>query len=150
KYKILGGNLGAREGRVQILGVAGPKALCELGDSPGGLEGARPCTPGGQDRVRGMEEPSHQPAAGPQEGDLVEAAVTRLAHGGAGVARVDGLVVFVRGGLPGDTLRARIRARRRAFAEAEVVEILAPSPQRVSPPCPHFGSCGGCHWMDLA
>lgn len=96
-----------------------------------------------------MDEP-HQPSPGPREGDLIEAEVTGLAHGGAGVARVEGLVVFVRGGLPGDTVRARIRARRRAFAEAEAVGILTRSPQRVVPPCAHFGACGGCHWMDLS
>jgi 23S rRNA (uracil1939-C5)-methyltransferase len=85
-----------------------------------------------------------------QVGDLVEADVTGLAHGGAGVARVDGLVVFVRGGLPGDTVQARILSRKRAFADAEAVSVLSPSPQRVVPPCAHFGACGGCHWMDLA
>jgi 23S rRNA (uracil1939-C5)-methyltransferase len=91
-----------------------------------------------------------QASPGPQEGAFIEAQVTGLAHGGAGVARVEGLVVFVRGGLPGDTVRARVRARKRAFAEADAVEILLPSPQRVPPVCAHFGACGGCHWMDLA
>lgn len=92
----------------------------------------------------------HRETAGPQVGDLIEVIVAGLAHGGAGVARVEGLVVFVRGGLPGDTVRARIRSRKRAFAEADALEILSPSPRRVTPPCAHFGACGGCHWMDLA
>src|SRR5262245_60452852 len=95
-----------------------------------------------------MDGPRPEPSPGPREGDEIEVAVTRLAHGGAGVARASGLVVFVRGGLPGD--RVRVRGRKRSFAQADVVALLEPSPERVTPPCVHFGACGGCHWMDLA
>src|SRR5262245_3755044 len=97
-----------------------------------------------------MDSASGKEDQGPRPGDLVDVVVTGLAHGGSGVARTEGLVVFVRGGLPGDSVRARIRGRKRSFAEADVVEVLAPSPQRTLPPCPHFGACGGCHWMDLS
>lgn len=76
-------------------------------------------------------------------------AVERLAFGGKGVARVDGLVVFVDGGLPGSTLRARVNKVKKGFAEAVCESVLTPSPQEVLPQCPHFGVCGGCQWQNL-
>ncbi len=79
----------------------------------------------------------------------LELAVERLAFGGKGVARADGLVVFVEGGLPGSRVRGRITRVKKGFAEAVVVDTLAPSPQAAEPRCPHFGVCGGCVWQDL-
>lgn len=79
----------------------------------------------------------------------VELAVTRLALGGKGVARLEGLVFFVDGGLPGATVLARVEKVKKGFAEARVVRTLIPSPQAVAPRCPHFGVCGGCVWQDL-
>ncbi|MEL7641186.1 MAG: 23S rRNA (uracil(1939)-C(5))-methyltransferase RlmD [Solidesulfovibrio sp.] len=76
--------------------------------------------------------------------------VDRLAYGGKGVARVEGLVVFVSGGLPGATVRAKVTKCKKGFAEAVAVETLSPSPEAVAPPCPHFGVCGGCLWQDLS
>src|SRR5215813_13248681 len=84
-----------------------------------------------------------------QPGDVLEATIGDLAYGGAGVARVEGFVLFVPGTVPGDRVRIRIRSRRPAFAEADAVELLAPSPERVVPRCAHFGACGGCQWMQL-
>ncbi|MCL6553694.1 MAG: 23S rRNA (uracil(1939)-C(5))-methyltransferase RlmD [Firmicutes bacterium] len=75
--------------------------------------------------------------------------VDRLAYGGRGVARVDGLVVFVDGAAPGEVVRARVRRVRRTFAEAATVEVLEPSPARTAPRCPHFGPCGGCVWQHI-
>lgn len=76
-------------------------------------------------------------------------AVDRVAFGGKGVARVDGLVVFVDGGLPGATVRARVTRVKKGFAEAVAVETLTSSPAAVAAPCPHFGLCGGCVHQDL-
>ena len=84
-----------------------------------------------------------------RDGMELELAVSRLALGGRGVARLDGLVVFVDGGLPGARVRARVTRVRKGFAEAEVTETLVPSPRAVAPECPHFGVCGGCLWQDL-
>jgi 23S rRNA (uracil1939-C5)-methyltransferase len=70
----------------------------------------------------------------------VEIAVDSLAHGGAGVGRSEGFVVFVRGAIPGDTVRARIEKSKRSFAEARVVEVLEPSPDRLDPELPHPGA----------
>jgi 23S rRNA (uracil1939-C5)-methyltransferase len=83
-------------------------------------------------------------------GDEVEVRVDSLAYGGNGVARLDGFVVFVRRGLPGDTVRAEVTKVKRGFAEATALEIVEPGPDRVAAPCPHFGACGGCRFQDYA
>ena len=75
-----------------------------------------------------------------------------MVAGGAALARDgDGRVVFVRGALPGERVRARIVEARRDFARAEAVEILEASPDRVAPPCPALAAgCGGCTWQHVA
>jgi 23S rRNA (uracil1939-C5)-methyltransferase len=89
-------------------------------------------------------------AAPVKKGQDVDVRVDSLAYGGNGVARVDGFVVFVRGGLPGDRVRARVTKTKRGFAEAVAEEVLEPSRDRVEAPCPYFGTCGGCRFQDLA
>jgi 23S rRNA (uracil1939-C5)-methyltransferase len=79
-------------------------------------------------------------AARPQRGDELELTIDRLAHGGAGVARADGYVVFVRGAVPGDRVRARVTKSKRSFGEADSVELLEPSADRVEPVAPHPGA----------
>ena len=76
----------------------------------------------------------------PRRGDELELSIDRLAHGGAGVARSEGYVVFVRGAVPGDRVRARITKAKRSFAEADSIELLEPSPDRVEPLAPHPGA----------
>ena len=80
----------------------------------------------------------------------LELTIDRLAFGGNGVARLNGFVVFVRRGLPGDTVRARVTKVQRRHAEALATEILQPSPLRVEAPCRHYPACGGCRFQDLA
>jgi len=89
-------------------------------------------------------------AAPVRTGDELELHVDSLAYGGNGVARHDGFVLFVRRGLPGDTVRARVTKVKRGFAEATAEEVLAPSSDRVAAPCRHFGACGGCRFQDYA
>src|ERR671915_880220 len=79
-------------------------------------------------------------ATRPRRGDELELTIDRLAHGGAGVARTDGYVVFVRGAVPGDRVRARIGKSKRSFAEADTLELLEPSPDRIEPAVPHPGA----------
>ena len=94
----------------------------------------------------------------PAIGDVLEVAVGPVAHGGHCVARHgdDGLVLFVRHTLPGEVVRARVTevGSQGRFLRADAVEVLAPSPDRVQPPCPFAGPgrCGGCDWqhVDLA
>jgi 23S rRNA (uracil1939-C5)-methyltransferase len=76
----------------------------------------------------------------PRAGEELDLSVERLAYGGAGVARVGGYVVFVRDGVPGDRVRARITRAKRSYAEADSVELLDPSPDRVEPVAPHPGA----------
>ena len=72
-----------------------------------------------------------------------------MAAGGAALAReAGGRVVFVEGALPGERVRARVTERRKDFGRAVAVDILEPSPDRVSPPCPALATgCGGCTWQ---
>ena len=80
----------------------------------------------------------------------LELRIDSLAYGGNGVARLDGFVVFVRAGLPGDTVRARVTKVQRRHAEAVATEVLESGPQRVEAPCAHYPACGGCRFQDLA
>ena len=86
----------------------------------------------------------------PSRGDTAEVVIESLATGGRGVARLDGYVVFVDRALPGDRVRIRLRSARRRHGEADVLELIAPGPDRVEPACPHVGACGGCRWQALA
>ena len=78
-----------------------------------------------------------------------------LSHDGRGVARrpdghpAAGKTVFVSGALPGEQVLARQTGRSRHFDEAQVVEVLQASPERVPPRCVHFGTCGGCALQHL-
>jgi 23S rRNA (uracil1939-C5)-methyltransferase len=89
-------------------------------------------------------------AAPVQRDQELELRIDSLAYGGNGVARLDGFVVFVRAGLPGDTVRARVTKVQRRHAEAVATEVVEPGPQRVTAPCAHFPACGGCRFQDLA
>jgi tRNA/tmRNA/rRNA uracil-C5-methylase (TrmA/RlmC/RlmD family) len=88
-----------------------------------------------------------------QTGQVVEVTAGDVAHGGWCVARpADGPVLFVRHALPGERILARVTEVTTHLARAEAVEILAPSPDRVRPPCPQArpGGCGGCDWQHAA
>ena len=76
----------------------------------------------------------------PERGAELDLRVDDLAFGGNGVARLDGYVVFVRGGVPGDRVRAVVTKRKRAYAEARVLEVLEPSPDRIPPVADHPGA----------
>ncbi len=95
------------------------------------------------DRMSGGPSPARPDA-------LVELELGAVANGGVCVARLDGRVVFVRHGLPGERVRVRLTDDRQArYWRGDAVEILRPSPDRVEPPCPHAGpgACGGCDWQ---
>jgi 23S rRNA (uracil1939-C5)-methyltransferase len=76
----------------------------------------------------------------PSRGDQLELTIDSLAFGGAGVARLDGYVVFVSDAVPGDRVRAVVGKSKRGYAEARAVEILEPSPQRIAPLADHPGA----------
>jgi 23S rRNA (uracil1939-C5)-methyltransferase len=75
-----------------------------------------------------------------ERGDELELTVDSLAFGGAGVARRDGYVVFVRDAIPGDTVRAVVTKRKKAYAEARTVALLEPGPERIDAVAAHPGA----------
>lgn len=77
------------------------------------------------------------------------AEVTGLDHEGRGVARLDGKVTFIADALPGETVEFRYTGRWRDHDEGQVTAVTVASPQRVAPPCVHFGVCGGCALQHL-
>lgn len=83
---------------------------------------------------------------------FVELRPTAVAAGGESVARdASGRVVFVRGTLPGERVRAVLTEEKRSFARADTIEVLEPSADRREPPCPHVAEgCGGCDWQHVA
>ncbi len=85
-----------------------------------------------------------------RRGDTLELTIDDLAFGGEGVGRVDGYVVFVRGGLPGDRLRVKITEARSRYGRGVIEAVETPAADRVAAPCPYFGRCGGCRLQHLS
>jgi 23S rRNA (uracil1939-C5)-methyltransferase/tRNA (uracil-5-)-methyltransferase len=80
----------------------------------------------------------------------IELVIDSLTNLGAGVGRVGGWVVFVPFTLPGERVRVRIYRNDKSYSQGDLVEVLEPSPDRATPPCPLFGDCGGCQYQHLA
>ena len=68
---------------------------------------------------------------------------------GLAVARVDEMVVFVEGAIPGDVCTIQIYKVKKKFGEAKMIKLEVPSPHRTTAPCEHFGTCGGCKWQHM-
>lgn len=81
-----------------------------------------------------------------EKNEIIALDITGTNSEGDGIARVgaDGYVVFVRGALPGENVRARVVKVSKRWAQAEAVEIIRPADVRRRPACRHFGRCGGC------
>ena len=91
------------------------------------------------------------PLPSPNVGDTFETPITKLVTGGAGLGRSpDGLTTFVPGTAAGDVVRVRVKRRRKGFLEAELVEVLTASPDRVEPPLGELGSLSGCDLQHLS
>lgn len=86
----------------------------------------------------------------PHRGDTLTVSIDDLAFGGDGVGRVDGYVMFVRGGIPGDRLRVRVTEARARFGRGAIEAVETPSPDRIEAPCEYFGRCGGCRLQHMA
>ena len=80
----------------------------------------------------------------------LELQIESLAYGGMGLARKDDFVIFVKGGIPGQKVNARIYIKKKGYAEARVQHIITESPNAVEAPCDHFGVCGGCKIQNLS
>ena len=83
-------------------------------------------------------------------GELCRVTVGGYASDGAGVARLDGQVVFVQGGLRGEECLVRLTHAGRTALWGTVAEVLTPSPGRTAPDCPHFPRCGGCQLRHMS
>lgn len=95
--------------------------------------------------------PSASSSTRPRPGDEIVVTVDRLTYGGQGIARAEGLAVFVNGAAPCETARTKVRRTFRRHVEADVVEVVKPSPDRIDPRCTHFREgCGGCTWQHVA
>lgn len=70
--------------------------------------------------------------------------IEKIVYGGKGLSRDLQKVVFVPFTLPGEKVRIQLRREHRDYLDADPVEILEPSANRVEPACPYFGRCGGC------
>jgi len=79
----------------------------------------------------------------------VEVDVERLDHQLKGVASYGGRPLFITGALAGERVRCRITEQKRNWAEAELLEVLTPAPERITPACPHYRLCGGCQLQHL-
>ncbi|MBC8375322.1 MAG: 23S rRNA (uracil(1939)-C(5))-methyltransferase RlmD [FCB group bacterium] len=84
-----------------------------------------------------------------KKGDSIELEIESLAFGGKGVAKVDGLAIFVERTIPGQKVLARIVKKKKSFAEAYPLEILKKAPNEIEAKCPAFGTCGGCRLQNL-
>ncbi|MCH8123140.1 MAG: 23S rRNA (uracil(1939)-C(5))-methyltransferase RlmD [Bacteroidetes bacterium] len=84
-----------------------------------------------------------------KRGSEITVEVEKFADRGKSIARVDGYVVFVPGGVPGDRIRVRVTKAKRKYAEAIPIEVLEASSDRILPECPYFGTCGGCKWQHV-
>ena len=84
-----------------------------------------------------------------QNGQEIVVDVDRVALEGHGVARHDGLVVFVDKALPGERVRAQVRRVKSNLAHARTLEVLRASPERIPGRCSHLAVCGGCTWQEL-
>jgi len=82
-------------------------------------------------------------------GEVIEVQIGPVAHGGHFVARYNGQVIFVRHGITDELVKIKITSVSSKIAHADVIEVLKPSENRVSPPCKYAGSCGGCDFQHI-
>ena len=75
--------------------------------------------------------------------------ITGVAAEGKSIARVNDMVVFIPYGAPGDVVNIKLDKKKSSYAEAHIVDMVKPSPDRVTPACEHFGVCGGCKWQHI-
>lgn len=85
-----------------------------------------------------------------REGRVYPAAIEGYGSGGEGVARIEGMAVFVKGALRGERVETFIEHVGHSAAWGRVERILEPSPERTQPDCPHYGLCGGCQFRHMS
>ena len=83
------------------------------------------------------------------KGQQIEVEISGIAFGGKGMVHINGMAVFVDQAVPGDRALIHIKRKKKRYAEARVIKLIEPSPQRIDPPCVYSGFCGGCKWQFL-
>jgi 23S rRNA (uracil1939-C5)-methyltransferase len=96
-------------------------------------------------KIKNAARVGHPQVHKPAEPQLVE--IEKPVYGGAFLARLEGKAVFVPLTLPGEQAWVRITQSKPGYATAEADEIVRVAPERITPACPHFGACGGCHYQ---
>src|SRR3990167_10464622 len=76
--------------------------------------------------------------------------IRSLSHDGRGIATIASKTAFVSGALPNETITCQITHQHKNYHEAETTEVVSPSPERTTPPCQHFGVCGGCSLQHMS
>ncbi len=84
-----------------------------------------------------------------KKGEEITVKIESLAYGARGVARVDDFVIFVDGGIPGQTVKIFVYKKRKGYGEARIVDVIEESPNFIPPRCEHFQYCGGCKVQHL-
>ena len=84
-----------------------------------------------------------------KKGAEVELTIDSAAFKGKGIAKENGLAVFVPNTAPGDRVRARIVKKKKNYREGKLLEVLEPGPERIEPRCRHALTCGGCSWQHV-
>ncbi|HYU19640.1 MAG TPA: class I SAM-dependent RNA methyltransferase [Chloroflexota bacterium] len=96
-----------------------------------------------------MSRRASAPAPAPA-GRRVHLELSGVAYGGEAIGRAEGQVVFVPYGLPGEEVEVELVEDKGDYARGVIVELIKASPERAEPPCPYFGTCGGCQWQHAA
>jgi len=81
--------------------------------------------------------------------DELRVSIEKLVYGGDGLAHADGNTVFVPYVLPGEQVRAAAKSKRKKLVWAQLLEVTSASAQRAGARCPHFQTCGGCHYQHI-
>ena len=84
-----------------------------------------------------------------KKGQDISVEIEDLAFGGTGISHINDFVIFVKNGLPGQKVYARITKVKSSFAEARILKVLKKSPMQDDAPCPYFEYCGGCTFQNL-
>ena len=75
--------------------------------------------------------------------------IEKLVYGGDGLAHADGNTVFVPYVLPGEEVQATVKTKKKKLVWVQLQKITSPSRERIAAPCPHFQTCGGCHYQHI-
>ena len=81
---------------------------------------------------------------------IYEIEIEALSHEGRGISHIDNKVIFTRGALPGEKVIASRTLSRAKYEEADVVEVIEPSFDRIDAKCSVYGICGGCSFQHLS